>query len=146
MKQTTRRNSLLLVVVAVALAIGAVLVSIERSKTEASEQPLRLRLSSFGLNLNPLALADTESRRVATLLHLGLVRVANDIERRQGLDCLRCGGVVEPKGTWAIRTGGSSGGITAFFGGLAELSEGTVDLDVTVCPTCGHVEFRAPRG
>ena len=73
------------------------------------------------------------------------VRTATPEERKLGLDCLRCGMLVRREGIWALRTGGSSGGVTALFGALAELGEGTVDLDVTVCSSCGHVEFRAPR-
>jgi hypothetical protein len=71
-------------------------------------------------------------------------RTATAEERRQGLDCLRCGMLVRREGQWSIRTGGSSGGMTALFGALAELGEGTVELDVTICPSCGHVEFRVP--
>jgi len=73
------------------------------------------------------------------------IRTATPEERVNALDCLRCGTLVQRQGIWALRTGGSSGGMTALFGALVELSEGTVDLDVTVCPSCGHVEFRAPR-
>lgn len=71
-------------------------------------------------------------------------RTATADERRLGLDCLRCGMVVSKAGVWTLRTGGSSGGLTALLGGLAELSEGTVDVEVTACPSCGHLEFRSP--
>lgn len=73
------------------------------------------------------------------------VRTATAEERSAGLDCLRCGMLVRRAGTWTLRTGGSSGGMTALFGALAEMSEGTTDVDVTSCPSCGHLEFRAPR-
>jgi hypothetical protein len=72
------------------------------------------------------------------------VRTATADERRQGLDCLRCGMVVSAPVMWTLRTGGSSGGITALFGALAELGEGIVEVEVTACPSCGHLEFRAP--
>jgi hypothetical protein len=72
------------------------------------------------------------------------VRTATAEERRLGLDCLRCGTVASNQGTWTLRTGGSSGGMTALLGGLAELSEGTVEVEVTACPSCGHLEFRIP--
>ncbi len=70
-------------------------------------------------------------------------RIATPEERRAGLDCLRCGSVVQSEGTWALRTGGASGGVTALFGALAELSENTIDVLVSSCPVCGHLEFRA---
>jgi hypothetical protein len=73
------------------------------------------------------------------------IRSATAEERRVGLDCLRCGMVVRRDGIWTLRTGGSSGGVTALFGGFAELGEGTIDVEVTTCPSCGHLEFRAPR-
>jgi len=73
------------------------------------------------------------------------LRTATAEERTLALDCLRCGSVVRREGRWKLRTGGSSGGMTAVFGALAELGEATIELDVTVCPSCGHVEFRAPR-
>jgi hypothetical protein len=72
------------------------------------------------------------------------LRTATADERRLGLDCLRCGMVVSKAGTWTLRTGGSSGGITALLGALAEMGEGTVDVEVTTCPSCGHLEFRSP--
>jgi hypothetical protein len=71
------------------------------------------------------------------------IRTATAEERRQGLDCLRCGMVVSDPQIWTLRTGGSSGGLTALFGGLAELGEGTIDVEVTGCPSCGHLEFRS---
>ena len=72
------------------------------------------------------------------------IRTATADERRQGLDCLRCGMVVSRREIWTLRTGGSSGGLTALLGGLAELGESTIDVDVTACPSCGHLEFRSP--
>lgn len=72
------------------------------------------------------------------------IRTATADERRQGLDCLRCGMVVSQPETWTLRVGGSSGGVTALFGALAELGEGTIQVDVTQCPSCGHLEFQAP--
>ena len=72
------------------------------------------------------------------------IRTATADERRQGLDCLRCGMVVSNPEIWTLRTGGSSGGMTALFGALVELGEGTIEVEVTRCPACGHLEFRAP--
>jgi len=72
------------------------------------------------------------------------IRTATAEERRLGLDCLRCGSVARREGRWTLRTGGSSGGMTALLGALAELGEGTVEVDVMSCPSCGHIEFRAP--
>ena len=39
----------------------------------ASAEPVHLRLQSFALSLNPLKMADVESRQVASLLYMGLV-------------------------------------------------------------------------
>lgn len=72
------------------------------------------------------------------------IRVATADERRLGLDCLRCGSRVVDQGTWDLRTGGTSGGWSVLFGGWADLGEDTVRLAVTACPSCGHLEFRAP--
>ena len=70
--------------------------------------------------------------------------MAGEEDRRAGHDCLRCGAVTRDEGVWTVRTGGSSGGMTALFGALAEMSEDVVDLSVRACPACGHVEFRLP--
>lgn len=40
---------------------------------EAATAPVHLRLQSFALSLNPLKMADVESRQVATLLYAGLI-------------------------------------------------------------------------
>jgi hypothetical protein len=72
------------------------------------------------------------------------LRTATAEERRLGLDCLRCGTVVHAEGTWQLRTGGSSGGMTALFGAWAEMGETIIDVDVTRCLACGHLEFRSP--
>lgn len=68
--------------IAVALALFA---AVRWFGAPSDARAINLRLQSFALNLNPLALADTESRRVATLLHLGLVRVNHDGSVAPGL-------------------------------------------------------------
>jgi hypothetical protein len=70
------------------------------------------------------------------------IRTATAEERRQGLDCLRCGMLVSSPQIWTLRTGGSSGGLTALLGGLAELGEGTIDGEVTPCAACGNHALR----
>jgi hypothetical protein len=71
---------------------------------------------------------------------------ATAADRAAARDCLRCGAVTVDEGVWTIRTGGHSGGINFLFGSLAELGEDTMDVRMTVCPACGHVEFRRPMG
>jgi hypothetical protein len=73
------------------------------------------------------------------------IRIATADERRLGVDCLRCGSVVVHEPSWDLRIGGHSGGANFLFGALAELGEGTVRVDVSVCPACGHIEFRTPQ-
>jgi hypothetical protein len=60
-------------------------------------------------------------------------------------NCLRCGRPVEPVGIERFRVGGSSGGWKLFFGELAELGEGMLDLEVFACPYCRKVELRVPQ-
>ncbi len=60
--------------------------------------------------------------------------------------CLRCGSRIESFGEQEFRTGGTSGGWKLVFGELAELGEGKARFEVLACHTCGHVEFRLPRG
>ena len=43
-----------------------------------------------------------------------------------------------------LRTGGMHGGWGLVLGNLADIGEGTIELNAYVCPTCGHVEFRLP--
>lgn len=73
-------------------ALAAVLVLAGAStyfffgKARVVEQDtVHLRLESFALSLTPSKLSDTESRRIATLLHLGLVRVDQDGTVRPGI-------------------------------------------------------------
>src|SRR5688500_458833 len=48
-------------------------------KHDQIEQPaVTLQLRAFSLNLDPATMADTESRKVATVLYSGLVAVAQD--------------------------------------------------------------------
>jgi hypothetical protein len=58
--------------------------------------------------------------------------------------CLRCGTPLEPVGIEGFRVGGSSGGWHMIFGGLAELGEGMLDLEIFACPDCRKVELRVP--
>ena len=70
---------------------------------------------------------------------------ASAADRAAGRDCLRCGAVTEDEGIWTLGTGGSSGLATAFLGAWAEAGEDTLDVHVTACPACGHLELRVPR-
>ena len=54
------------------LRLDAAVAQSDRSQT------VHLRLQSFALNLNPLKMADVESRRIGTLLYTGLVAVDQD--------------------------------------------------------------------
>jgi predicted RNA-binding Zn-ribbon protein involved in translation (DUF1610 family) len=73
------------------------------------------------------------------------IRVATDVERGQSLDCLRCGSVIRAESSIDLRIGGRTGGWSLVFGGLADVGEGLLKLDLFSCPKCGHVEFRTPR-
>lgn len=66
----------------------------------------------------------------------GQARIANDA-------CLRCGSRMELVGIEHLRTGGTTGVAKFFLGELGEIGEGTLGLEMSVCPGCRHVEFRA---
>ncbi len=59
----------------------------QSNKTQAPDanKVVKLRLESFALALNPATLSDIESRRVATLLHVGLVRLDQNNLIRPGV-------------------------------------------------------------
>lgn len=63
----------LLTVTAVLIAALALTACDTPEQPKQSERTIHLRLPSFALSLNPLKMADVESRRVATLLYAGLV-------------------------------------------------------------------------
>jgi hypothetical protein len=58
--------------------------------------------------------------------------------------CLRCGSRMEVVGVEELRTGGSTGVAKFFLGEWGEMGEGKLALEMSVCPVCRHVEFRAP--
>ncbi len=60
-----------------------------------------------------------------------------------GLNCLRCGAVIESLGVEEFRTGGTSGGIKLLIGEWGELGEQKLPFELLVCPTCRFTEFRA---
>ena len=60
-----------------------------------------------------------------------------------GLNCLRCGAVIESLGVEEFRTGGTSGGIKLLIGEWGELGEKKLPFELLVCPTCRFTEFRA---
>ncbi len=68
---------------------------------------------------------------------------ATDVAAGYGA-CLRCGEALEPVGIETFRVGGTSGGWGLVFGQLAELDEGTLDLEVFACRACRKVELRVP--
>ena len=72
------------------------------------------------------------------------IRPATAEERAQRLDCLRCGSLTYARGKMTLRTGGVGGGWSLLIGELADIGEGTVDVNAYACPNCGHVEFRLP--
>jgi hypothetical protein len=59
-------------------------------------------------------------------------------------ECLRCGTELSPVGIEKFRVGGTSGGWQLLFGGLAEVGEGTLDIEVFACPDCRKIELRVP--
>ena len=60
-----------------------------------------------------------------------------------GLDCLRCGAVIQSMGIEEFRTGGTSGGIKLLIGEWGELGEQKLPFELLVCPACRFAEFRA---
>lgn len=58
--------------------------------------------------------------------------------------CLRCGTTMQAVGVEELRTGGSTGVAKFFLGELGEMGEGKLNLEMSVCPACRLVEFRAP--
>ena len=60
-----------------------------------------------------------------------------------GLNCLRCGAVIQSLGIEEFRTGGTSGGIKLLIGEWGELGEQKMPFELLVCPTCRFAEFRA---
>jgi hypothetical protein len=59
--------------------------------------------------------------------------------------CLRCGTTMQVVGVEELRTGGNTGVTMFFLGEWGELGEGKLELEMSVCPACRHVEFRAPE-
>jgi hypothetical protein len=59
-------------------------------------------------------------------------------------ECLRCGSRIASIGVEQLRVGGTAGGWKLLFGEWAELGEGMIAVEVFVCSTCGHLEFRSP--
>lgn len=60
--------------------------------------------------------------------------------------CLRCGAATQDAGVEEFRVGGTSGGWKLLFGEWAELGEEKISFEMHVCPSCRHVELRAPSG
>ena len=60
-----------------------------------------------------------------------------------GLDCLRCGTVIQSLGMEEFRTGGTAGGIKLLIGEWGELGEQKLPFELLVCPLCRFTEFRA---
>ena len=59
--------------IAAAAAAMSVALCLWQGVARAASGEVRLRTPSFALNLHPLRLTDSESRSIATLLHVGLV-------------------------------------------------------------------------
>jgi ABC-type transport system substrate-binding protein len=59
-------------------AIAVVAFQAVRTRHADGELTVQFRLTQFAINLDPRTNADTESRGIGTLLHLGLVRVDRD--------------------------------------------------------------------
>lgn len=56
--------------------------------------------------------------------------------------CLRCQQPIESLGVEELRTGGTTGGWKLLFGEWAELGEDKLPVELFVCRSCRHVEFR----
>jgi len=68
-----------------------------------------------------------------------------DDSRASGDACVRCGGQLHSLGETALRTGGSRGAWKLIFGELAELREGTMNVEMLACPRCRRLELRLPE-
>ena len=69
----------------------------------------------------------------------------SDEPRSPGNACLRCGAELHSLGHTALRTGGSGGAWKLIFGELAELGEGTMNVEMLACPRCRRLELRLPE-
>ena len=69
----------------------------------------------------------------------------SDASRVPSDGCLRCGAELHSLGETALRTGGSGGALKLIFGELAELGEGTMNVEMLACPRCRRLELRLPK-
>jgi len=69
----------------------------------------------------------------------------SDEPQTPGDACLRCGAELHSLGETALRTGGSGGAWKLIFGELAELGEGTMNVEMLACPRCRRLELRLPK-
>jgi DNA-directed RNA polymerase subunit RPC12/RpoP len=60
------------------------------------------------------------------------------------ISCTHCSAQLQLIGEEDFRVGGASGFAGMFLGGLNQLSERTLALQMYRCPQCGHVEFFLP--
>src|SRR5437588_3116325 len=58
--------------------VGALILLRQPNQKPVTNSAIHLQLRAFALNLDPATLADTESRKVATLLYSGLVATNED--------------------------------------------------------------------
>ena len=68
--------------IAAAAAAMAMALCLWQGAARAASEEVRLRIPSFALNLHPLRMTDSESRSIATLLHVGLVFVDRNGDTR----------------------------------------------------------------
>jgi hypothetical protein len=57
------------------------------------------------------------------------------------MNCVACGTPMSSLGQIPIRTGGTSGAWHLMLGEWADVTEGTIPLDVYRCNSCRRVEF-----
>lgn len=73
------------------------------------------------------------------------VPLADAADRAAAMDCLRCGSRITLVGEQALRAGGKTGAAAFFLGQWAELDEEHLRVVIFVCPSCRHIELRAPQ-
>ena len=59
------------------------------------------------------------------------------------IKCSRCGAVLEDYGIQKLRIGGVGGEWSYIVGDIAEIEQGTLPVQIYICPKCGKIELSA---
>jgi RNA polymerase subunit RPABC4/transcription elongation factor Spt4 len=60
-----------------------------------------------------------------------------------GIKCSRCGTVLEDYGIQTLRIGGIGGEWSYIVGNVVEIEQGTLPVQIHICPKCGKIELSA---